>query len=61
MVAGTLVIYVLGAGWALVVVSGLTFIAVLTGWVLPFIIGDTIKLLAAAYISKNINIKKYLR
>jgi len=61
MIAGTLVIYVLGAGWALVVVSGLTFIAVLTGWVLPFIIGDTIKLLAAAYISKNIDIKRYLR
>ena len=61
MITGTLVIYVLGAGWALVVVSGLTFIAVLTGWVLPFIIGDTIKLLAAAYISKNIDIKRYLR
>jgi biotin transport system substrate-specific component len=61
MIAGTIVIYVLGAGWALVVVPGLTILAVLTGWVLPFIIGDTIKLLAAAYISKNINIKKYLR
>jgi len=61
MILGTVIIYAFGAGWALVVVPGLTVIAVLTGWVLPFIIGDTIKLLAAAYISKNISIKKYLR
>ena len=61
MVIGTIIIYVLGAGWALVVVPGLTFLAVLTGWVLPFIIGDTIKLLAAAYIAKTVSIKRYLK
>lgn len=60
MVAGTIIIYVLGAGWGMVV-TGLGIYAILAGWVLPFIIGDTIKLLAAAYIAKNINIKRYLR
>jgi len=60
MIAGTIIIYVLGAGWGMVV-TGLGIAAILAGWVLPFIIGDTIKLLAAAYIAKNVNIKKYLR
>src|SRR3989344_2074965 len=41
MIAGTVIIYTLGAGWALITLEGLTLIAVLTGWVLPFIIGDT--------------------
>lgn len=61
MIAGTIIIYVLGAGWALVVVPGLTFLAVIVGWVLPFIIGDTIKLLIAAYIAKTVDIKRYLK
>jgi len=61
MIAGTIIIYVLGAGWALVVVPDLTFLAVIVGWVLPFIIGDTIKLLIAAYIAKTANIKRYLK
>jgi len=60
MVAGTIIIYVLGAGWGMVV-TGLGIAAILAGWVFPFIIGDTIKLLAAAYIAKKVNIKKYLR
>lgn len=60
MIAGTIIIYALGAGWGMVV-TGLGVMAILGGWVLPFIIGDTIKLLAAAYISKNIDIKKYMR
>lgn len=60
MIAGTIIIYVLGAGWGMVV-TGLGIVAIIAGWVLPFIIGDTIKLLAAAYISKNIDIKKYMR
>ena len=60
MIAGTIIIYVLGASWGMVV-TGLGIYAILAGWVLPFIIGDTIKLLAAAYIAKNINIKRYLR
>ncbi len=61
MVIGTLIIYLLGAGWALVVVPGLTLMAVLVGWVLPFIVGDTIKLLMAAYIAKTVNIRRYLK
>ena len=61
MIIGTIIIYVLGAGWALVVVPGLTLLAVIAGWVLPFIIGDTIKLLIAAYIAKTANIKRYLK
>ena len=61
MVVGTLIIYLLGAGWAMVVLPELTLAAVLIGWVLPFIIGDTIKLLAAAYIAKTVSLKQYLR
>ena len=60
MVAGTIIIYVLGAGWGMVV-TGLGIAAILAGWVFPFIIGDTIKLLAAAYIAKKVDLKKYLR
>ena len=61
MTAGTLIIYLLGAGWAMVVLPELTLTAVLIGWVLPFIIGDTIKLLIAAYIANTIKLKQYLR
>lgn len=60
MIVGTIIIYVLGAGWGMVV-TGLGIAAIIAGWVLPFIIGDTIKLLAAAYIAKNVDIKKYMR
>jgi biotin transport system substrate-specific component len=60
MLAGTFIIYVLGAGWGMIV-TGLGIIAILTGWVLPFIIGDLVKLFIAAYIAKSIDIKKYLR
>jgi biotin transport system substrate-specific component len=60
MVAGTVIIYVLGAGWGMVV-TGLGIFAILTGWVFPFIIGDFIKLLIAAYIAKSVDIKKYLK
>ncbi len=61
MVAGTLIIYLLGAGWAMVVLPELTLTAVLIGWVLPFIIGDTIKLLIAAHIANTVKLKQYLR
>ena len=61
MVAGTLIIYLLGASWAMVVLPELTLTAVLAGWVLPFIIGDTIKLLIAAYIANTVKLKQYLR
>ena len=61
MIIGTTIIYVLGAGWALVVVPRLTLLAVIVGWVLPFIIGDALKLLIAAYIAKTVNIRRYLK
>lgn len=60
MIAGTIIIYVLGAAWGMVV-TGLGVAAIIGGWVLPFIIGDTIKLLIAAYIAKTVNIKRYLK
>ena len=61
MIAGTIIIYTLGAGWALITLESLTLIAVMTGWVLPFVIGDTIKLLVAAYIANKVDIRRYLK
>ncbi|MBI2208719.1 biotin transporter BioY [Candidatus Woesearchaeota archaeon] len=60
MIAGTIIIYALGAGWG-VVVTGLGFAAIMMGWVLPFIIGDTIKLLIAAYIADKVDIRRYMK
>ncbi len=60
MVVGTLIIYLFGAVQGKIVTQ-LPWSIVFVGWVLPFIIGDTIKLLAAAYIAKTIDIKKYVR
>ena len=60
MVVGTIIIYFLG-GLQGMFVTGLALKAIIIGWVLPFIIGDTIKLLAAAYISKSIDIKAYMK
>ncbi len=60
MFAGTLVIYVMGAIQGKFV-TGLQWSAIFVGWVLPFIIGDTLKLLLAAWICKNVNIKRYLK
>jgi len=60
MFAGTVIIYVFGAVYGKIV-TGLSWGAVFVGWVLPFIIGDTVKLMIAAYISANTNINKYLR
>lgn len=60
MAVGTIIIYLLGASWGMVV-TGLGVMQILIGWVLPFIIGDTIKLLIAAYTSKTISLKQYLR
>lgn len=60
MLAGTLIIYVFGAIQAtLVTHQGLP--AIFAGWILPFIIGDAIKLLLAAWIAKSIDINKYLK
>ena len=60
MVAGTIIIYLLGASWGMVV-TGLGVTQIMIGWVLPFIIGDIIKLLIAAYIAKTVNITQYLK
>ena len=60
MFAGTLVIYAMGAIQGKFV-TGLPWSAVFVGWVLPFIIGDTIKLLIAALIAKSIDMKKYMK
>ena len=60
MFAGTLIIYVLGSIQGRLV-TGLPWSAIFVGWVLPFIVGDTIKLLLAAYIAKNVEIKKYMK
>ena len=60
MFAGTLVIYLLGSIQGKIV-TGLPWSAIFIGWVLPFIIGDTIKLFIAAYIAKNADINKYMK
>ena len=60
MFAGTLLIYLLGSIQGKLV-TGLPWNAIFVGWVLPFIVGDTIKLLLAAYLAKNIDIKKYMK
>ena len=60
MIAGTLIIYLLG-GLQGMLVTGLSVKAIIIGWVAPFIIGDSIKLLLAAYIAKSANLKQYLK
>ena len=60
MFAGTLIIYILGSVQGKIV-TGLPWGAIFVGWVLPFIVGDTIKLLLAAYIAKNVDIKNYMK
>ena len=60
MFAGTLIIYVLGSLQGKFV-TGLPWSAIFVGWVLPFIVGDTLKLLAAAFIAKSIDMKKFLK
>ncbi len=60
MFAGTLIIYILGSIQGKLV-TGLPWSAIFVGWVLPFIVGDTIKLLLAAYIAKNVDISKYMK
>ncbi len=60
MFAGTLIIYVMGSIQGKLN-TGLPWNAIFVGWVLPFIIGDTIKLLLAAYIAKSVDIDKYMK
>lgn len=59
MIVGSLIIYAFGATWGKAV-TGLGWGAIMAGWVVPFIIGDAIKLLAAAVIADNIKLEKYL-
>lgn len=60
MFAGTLVIYLLGSIQGKLV-TGLPWSAIFVGWVLPFLVGDTIKLILAAYLAKSIDIKIYMK
>ena len=60
MTIGTIIIYVLGATQGKFV-TGLEWKAVIIGWVLPFLIGDAIKMLFAAYLAKQIDIRKYMK
>ncbi len=61
MVVGSLVIYACGIFW-LKTVTGISWIKALSVGMLPFLIGDTLKILAAAAIAKAlrpiINIKR---
>lgn len=62
MFAGTLIIYLMGVLQARFVIEPApSWNILLAGWVLPFILGDTIKLILAAYIAKNVNIKRYFK
>lgn len=54
MLAGLAIIYLGGAGWA-VVLGGKAFAAVLSGWVVPFIPFDLVKLAFAAAVSTAVN------
>ena len=60
MIVGSIVIYSLGATQGKLITK-LPWNAIVVGWVLPFIIGDVIKLLLAAWIAKNIDAKKYMK
>ena len=57
MLVGTLVIYVFGVVGG-IIVTGLPLTQILVGWVLPFIIGDIVKLLVAASITYKVDINK---
>lgn len=54
MLAGLCVIYLGGAGWAMLV-GGHGLAAVVSGWVLPFIPLDLVKVAAAAALSTAVN------
>ena len=60
MVIGSLVIYIFGVVGGLIV-TGLPLAQILIGWVLPFIIGDVVKLLAASFIALRFDISRYIK
>jgi biotin transport system substrate-specific component len=53
MVAGTLIVYGAGVPW-LKVVTGMSFGKALAVGMYPFIVGDIIKIIAAAFIAKSL-------
>jgi biotin transport system substrate-specific component len=53
MLAGLLVIYVGGAGWA-ILMGGKAFGVVVSGWVLPFVPLDLVKVVLAAYLAQKV-------
>lgn len=59
MLVGTLIIYIFGAIQG-TLVTHLGLSAIFVGWILPFIIGDAIKLLLAAWIARSVDVNKYL-
>lgn len=59
MLIGSLVVYLFGVTGGLIV-TGLPLTQILVGWVLPFIIGDVIKLIIAATIAYKSDINKYI-
>jgi len=60
MLSNTLIIYVMGATQGKAT-SGLTWNAIMIGWVLPFIIGDLIKAFLAALIATKADLSRYLK
>ena len=60
MLIGSLVIYVFGVSGGLIA-TGLPLTQILVGWVLPFIIGDIIKLVAASIIAYKFDMSRYLK
>lgn len=60
MFAGTAIIYAMGALQGKLV-TGLAWNAIFVGWVLPFILGDTLKIILAAWIAKNTDMKRFMK
>jgi biotin transport system substrate-specific component len=53
MVIGSLIVYAAGVPW-LKVVTGMTYTKALAVGMYPFLIGDTLKIIAAAFIAKSL-------
>lgn len=60
MLIGSLVTYVFGVVGGLIV-TNLPLAQILIGWVLPFIIGDIIKLLVASFIAYKFDVSRYIK
>ena len=53
LVVGAVVIFSMGAGWGKIS-TGLAWEAIITGWVLPFIPGDLVKMAVATVIASEV-------